>query len=66
MCGRIIDPDLRNTDVDMSQIKIDPFGGRFNIKPTQTVVILTKRPLVAMEARWGLIPSWFEGAGAKD
>jgi len=27
MCGRIIDPNLRNTEVDMSQIKLDPFGG---------------------------------------
>lgn len=66
MCGRIIDPNLRNTEVDMSQIKLDPFGGRFNVKPTETVVILAKRPLVAMEARWSLIPSWFDGVRAKD
>jgi len=30
------------------------------------VVILAKRPLVALEARWGLIPSWFEGVSPKD
>ena len=66
MCGRIIDPNLRNTEVDMSQIKIDPFGGRFNVKPTETVVILAKTPLIAMEARWGLVPSWFDCASPKD
>lgn len=66
MCGRIIDPNLRNTEVDMSQIKLEPFGDRFNVKPTETVVILAKAPLVAMEARWGLIPSWFEGGSPKD
>lgn len=66
MCGRIIDPNLRNTEVDMSQIKLDPFGARFNIKPTETVVILAKRPLMAMEARWGLIPSWFDGSAPRD
>ena len=66
MCGRIVDPNLRNIEVDMSQIRIDPFGGQFNVKPTETVVILAKTPLIAMEARWGLIPSWFEGASPKD
>lgn len=66
MCGRIIDPNLRTTEVDMSQIKLDPFGARFNIKPTETVVILAKRPLMAMEARWGLIPSWFDGSAPRD
>ncbi|ADE86662.1 SOS response-associated peptidase [Rhodobacter capsulatus] len=64
MCGRIVDPNLRNTEVDMSQIRIDPFGGRFNVKPTETVVILAKTPLIAMEARWGLIPSWFDGGSS--
>ena len=66
VCGRIVDPNLRNTEVDMSQIKIDPFGGRFNIKPTEPVVILAKTPLIAIGARWGLIPSWFDGVRAKD
>lgn len=66
MCGRFVDPNLRNTEVDMSQIRLDPFGGRFNVKPTETVVILAKVPLVAMEARWGLIPSWFGGESPKD
>ncbi|KQB12530.1 SOS response-associated peptidase [Rhodobacter capsulatus] len=66
MCGRIVDPNLRNTEVDMSQIKLDPFGSRFNVKPTEPVVILAKTPLIAMEARWVLIPSWFDGASPRD
>lgn len=61
MCGRIVDPNLRNTEVDMSLIKLDPFGGRFNVKPTEVVAILAKAPLMAMDARWGLIPSWSYG-----
>lgn len=39
MCGRFVDPNLRNTEVEMSQIKLDPISGRFNVKPTETVVI---------------------------
>lgn len=66
MCGRFIDPDLRNTEADMSQIRINPFARRYNVKPTNQVTILAKKPLVALEARWGLIPSWFEGTEARD
>jgi len=57
MCGRFVDPNLRDTEVDMSQIKLDPFGARFNVKPTETVVILAKSSLIAMEARCGLMPA---------
>lgn len=66
MCGRFIDPNLRNTEVEMSQIKLDPFQRRFNVKPTDPVVFLAKTPLQAFTARWGLIPSWFEGDSPKD
>ena len=61
MCGRIIDPDLRNTEVEFAQLKIQPFSRRFNVKPTQPIVILAKSPLEAMMARWGLVPSWHNG-----
>jgi len=57
MCGRFVDPNLRDTEVDMSQIKLDPFSGRFNVKPAETVVILAKSPLIALEARCGLMPA---------
>lgn len=61
MCGRIIDPDLRNTEVEFAQLNIQPFSRRFNVKPTQPIVILAKSPLEAMMARWGLVPSWHKG-----
>lgn len=60
MCGRFIDPNLRNSDFDMSQIKIDPLPQRFNIKPTQAVYVSDGTDLGL--ARWGLIPSWHRGA----
>lgn len=61
MCGRFVDPNLRNTEVDMSQTKLTPFPRRFNVKPTQDVVILAKKPLEPMLARWWLVPSWHRG-----
>lgn len=66
MCGRYIDPDLRGTDAEHSELKINPFPRRWNVKPTQEVVILAKSPQEAMLARWWLIPSWFDGAEARD
>lgn len=66
MCGRYIDPNLRGTEVELSQIRIDPFPKRrFNIKPTDPVLILARQPLEAMMARWWLIPSWFDGDDPK-
>ena len=62
MCGRFIDPNLRRTDSELSEIKIDPFPARrFNVKPTNDVLILGKQPLQAMAARWWLIPLWHNG-----
>ncbi|QYK42824.1 MAG: SOS response-associated peptidase [Paracoccaceae bacterium] len=67
MCGRYIDPNLRGTEAELSEIKIDPFPARrFNIKPTEQVLILARTPLTGMTARWWLVPSWFDGAAAKD
>jgi putative SOS response-associated peptidase YedK len=70
MCGRFVDPNLRNTEVDFAELKIDPFPARiidrerrFNVKPTNDVLIL--RPGQADLARWWLIPSWHRGE-AKD
>ena len=59
MCGRYVDPNLRNTEFDMSQIKINPIPRRFNVKPTQDVYVLLNGDLVW--ARWGLIPAWHRG-----
>lgn len=66
MCGRFIDPNLRGTEFELSELKINPFPRRFNVKPTQDVLIFAKSPLEPMMARWWLIPSWFDGAEAKD
>lgn len=66
MCGRFVDPDMRSAGLDTSWLKINPFPRRFNIKPTQDVLILAKQPLEAFMARWWLIPSWFDGAEPKD
>ena len=66
MCGRIIDPNLRGTEFEYSELKITPFPRRFNVKPTEEVLILAKDPLEAMFARWWLIPSWFDGDTPKD
>lgn len=61
MCGRIVDPNLIGSEMDMSQHRLDPIPRRFNVKPTQEVLILAKSPLVPMQARWGLVPSWHKG-----
>lgn len=62
MCGRFIDPNLRDTEVELSELKITPFPRRFNVKPTQDVLIVAKSPPEPMTARWGLVPSWHQGA----
>ncbi len=59
MCGRYIDPNLRGTEFELSEIKINPFPRRFNIKPTQDVYVLLNREITC--ARWGLIPGWHRG-----
>lgn len=61
MCGRFIDPNLRGTEFELAELKIDPFRRRFNIKPTEEVLLLAKSPLAPFLARWGLIPSWHKG-----
>lgn len=72
MCGRFIEPELIGTDQEHSETKIDPFPGqpviipprsprRYNVAPTQDILILGKSPLVAMTARWWLVPSWHKG-----
>lgn len=66
MCGRFVDPNLRNTEADLSQLGIDPFPRRYNVKPGDEVTILAKQPLTALIARWGLIPSWFDGRTPTD
>lgn len=66
MCGRFVDPNLQSLGLDTSWLKLNPFPQRYNVKPTNEVVILAKTPLEPMKARWWLVPSWFEGAEAKD
>ncbi|MEI4470201.1 SOS response-associated peptidase [Frigidibacter sp. MR17.24] len=65
MCGRFIDPNLRGTETELSQIRVDPFPRRFNIKPTEEVLILGRRPDQAQRARWWLVPSWHRGTLAE-
>lgn len=61
MCGRYVDPNMRSAGLDTSWLKINPFPRRFNIKPTQDVLIVAKDPLEGMLARWWLVPSWHKG-----
>lgn len=61
MCGRFVDPNLRADGLDTSWLKIEPFPRRYNVKPTQDVIIVAKDPLQAMTARWWLVPSWHVG-----
>lgn len=65
MCGRFVDPNMRADGLDTSWLKIIPFPRRWNVKPTQDILIVAKNPLEAMVARWWLIPSWFDGTEAK-
>lgn len=62
MCGRVIDPNLRGTEAELSQIRIDPIPRRFNVKPTEDLLLLAKEPLQGFRARWGLVPSWHDGS----
>ncbi|AUH66045.1 SOS response-associated peptidase [Paracoccus zhejiangensis] len=64
MCGRFIDPNIRGTDEDFSKLKIDPIPRRFNIKPTEDVLVMGADGRGSY-ARWWLIPSWHKG-GLKD
>lgn len=72
MCGRYIEPELIGTDQEHSETTINPFPQRpviipprgprrYNVTPTQDVLIIGKSPLIAMTARWWLIPSWHRG-----
>lgn len=59
MCGRFADPNLR--EIDMSNTKVEPWPRRYNIKPTQDILVFAKEPLEGLIARWGLVPSWHKG-----
>lgn len=61
MCGRFIDPNLRNTETELSELKINPIPRRYNVKPTQDILILAKPEREPMMARWWLVPSWHKG-----
>lgn len=61
MCGRFVDPNLQSAGLDTSWLKINPIPRRFNVKPTQDVLVAAKEPLEGMMARWGLVPSWHKG-----
>ncbi|SFU06770.1 SOS response-associated peptidase [Sedimentitalea nanhaiensis] len=65
MCGRYIDPNLRGTEFELSEIKIDPFPRRYNIKPTQDAIALRSLNSDAVLMRWWFIPFWHKGE-AKD
>ncbi len=61
MCGRYIDPNLRGTEFEHSELGIDPFARRFNIKPTQDVLIREAGHEPLLWARWWFIPAWHKG-----
>lgn len=61
MCGRFVDPNLRGTEFEFGQLKIDPIPRRFNVKPTEDVLLFTGNPTRALTARWWLVPSWHKG-----
>lgn len=60
MCGRFVDPNLRSAGLDTSWLRVNPFPQRFNIKPTNPVLIVGADGVPQM-ARWWLIPSWHKG-----
>lgn len=62
MCGRFADPNLSGGELDLSGLNVAPVARRFNVKPTQEVLILGGDPLRGHMARWSLIPSWHKGA----
>ena len=60
MCGRFVDPDLHRNLPEFSVVKINPYPQRFNVKPTQDVLVVLADG-GAHYARWWLIPSWHKG-----
>lgn len=60
MCGRFVDPDLRSAGLDTSWLKINPFPQRFNVKPTQDILVVMAGG-AGRYARWWLIPGFFKG-----
>ncbi|WP_273688493.1 hypothetical protein [Ketogulonicigenium vulgare] len=40
MCGRLADANMRIEGTDTSWLKINPFPRRYNIKPTNDVLVL--------------------------
>ncbi|WP_323009513.1 SOS response-associated peptidase [Paracoccus sp. (in: a-proteobacteria)] len=61
MCGRFVDPNLRGTAFEISQTRLDPYPRRFNIKPTQDVLVITTEAPEGEMARWWLVPNWHKG-----
>lgn len=61
MCGRFVDPNLRGTDFEISQTRLHPYPRRYNIKPTQDVLVVTEESPEGEMARWWLVPSWHKG-----
>jgi putative SOS response-associated peptidase YedK len=52
-------PDLLGPVLDDAALPAEAAAPRYNVAPTQNVVILANRSHRALEmARWGLVPSW--------
>ncbi|WP_273688420.1 SOS response-associated peptidase [Ketogulonicigenium vulgare] len=66
MCGRFVDPNMRSEGTDTSWLKINSFPRRYNIKPTNDVLVLAGEDEEPLMARWWLIPSWFKGDDPKE
>lgn len=61
MCGRFVDPNLRGTEIEIDDRSVKPFPRRYNVKPTEEVLILGGPAQMPLLARWWLIPSWHKG-----
>src|ERR1700682_5522225 len=68
MCGRYVSPDVAAIERQwhIGRTNSNPFRGRFNVCPTDTIPILrTNREsgdIELTEARWGFVPSWWKQA----
>lgn len=66
MCGRYVSPDTAAIERawHIGRTNSNPFPRHFNVAPTAQIPILRGNPatgdLELVEARWGLVPSWWK------
>jgi putative SOS response-associated peptidase YedK len=68
MCGRYVRPDTASIERQwhIGRTNSNPFRGRFNVCPTDTIPILRAKresgEIELTEARWGFVPHWWKQA----